>query len=442
MRLRRSSLALIAALVLALVGAACGNGDSPSAQLVAEDDALEPDSQSTAAEDSTADVEPTPEPTVEKESEPDAELVAAITAEIDEWMASATVTPPGVAVAVLTGDGADIRIARGVSDISTVTALETDDYFRFASVTKPLTSVVVLQLVEEGLIDLDEPVSTYLGDWMTGFTLEGVDYGGTITVRQTLNHTDGFAEFAFDLGFYAETSERLDVAYEPGDILDWARERGPLFEPGTAYGYNTVGPIAAGLVIEAVTGNQAHDELRARVFEPLGLDHIFLAPKEAPPQSVVHAYVAGPLREVIAALPGVEPYLDQAEIDDDYFDVLATPQEALTSAGWTGGGLEAQAGDVAAVFRAMFDGTMLSEEAQAEMLEPTPFENYGLGISVAEAAGLTAYSHGGGTPGFRSHAVYVPELDLAIAISTNLIQVDPDVPVLADSLVALIADQS
>ena len=103
-------------------------------------------------------------------------------------------------------DGTDaieaISLARGVRSLTTEAEVSTSDYFRWASITKPMTSIVVLQLVEEGLIDLDATVSTYLGEgWASGYELDGVDYGDAITIRQILNHTDGFAEFALDLGF-------------------------------------------------------------------------------------------------------------------------------------------------------------------------------------------------------------------------------------------------
>ena len=61
--------------------------------------------------------------------------------------------------------------------------------------------------------------------------------------------------------FLCTASTRLDTPFEPEEVIDWAIEQGPLYEPGTAYGYNTVGHIVAGLVIEEVTGNPAHIEL-------------------------------------------------------------------------------------------------------------------------------------------------------------------------------------
>ena len=126
---------------------------------------------------------------------------------------------------MLLPDGVEILVARGVADLVTEVPVTPDDYFRIGSISKTITSVALLQLVAEGLVTLDEPASTYVGDLLAGYTLNGIDYGNSVTVRQLLNHTDGFAEYAFDLGFYLQASERLDQVFEPREIIDWAISR-------------------------------------------------------------------------------------------------------------------------------------------------------------------------------------------------------------------------
>ena len=349
---------------------------------------------------------------------------------------------------MLLPDGTEVLVARGVADLVAETPITTGDYFRIGSISKTITSVVLLQLVAEGLITLDEPAATYVGDLLDGYTLDGIEYGDLVTVRQLLNHTDGFAEYAYDLGFYLQTSERLDQEYEPREIIEWAISKGPQYPPGTAYAYNTVGHVVVGLVIEAVTGQPAHQVFRERIFDPLDLNAIFLPPAEDPPQPVVHGYAATTLKAALDLIPATAAY-PSAKVDEVY-DISVIPQEALRSSGWTGGGFEAQASDVAHIFRAMFDGSLLDENTLAKFLTTSEFSNYALGISVGEAdvntastavelsKGAVSYSHGGGVPGFRSHAAYYPELDVALAISTNVLPAEPDVGVLADAIIAAI----
>ena len=428
--MRRMLALLIAITVFAAACSASTTTSSSTSAAVedpppAEDVAAEPDP--TAAPEPTTAPEPTavPEPTVD----PAETLMAEIAAAVDEWRAEANV--PGVSLAIIPpGGGEPILVASGVRDLATNDPVSTDDYFRIGSITKPVTSALILQLVEEGLVDLDAPISTYLDNWAPGY-----EYEDTVTVRQALNHTDGFIEYAFDPGFYALTIPRGDVPLEPQEILDFAASRGPLYEPGTEYVYNTTGYLAAGLVLEEVTGNAAVDEYRQRFLDPLGLEHFFLAPSEFPPVSVVHGYARA---ELAAAFVALGAATEEDAIDsggEDFYDVLAGPQAVLQSAGWTGGGVEAQLLDVAVLFRAFFAEGLLSDESIAEMSTTVLDVDYGLGLDVkVDDEGRTVFSHGGGVPGFRSHARHYPEFDLTIAFSANLIPLEVSVSTLAGRL--------
>jgi len=336
---------------------------------------------------------------------------------------------PGVAVTVVGPDGLEVTEVAGLANLAGDEAVTAVDHWRFGSITKPMTSAVILDLAEDGLVDLDAPVATYLGEgWAEGFEYEGVDYGDTLTVSQMLNHTAGFAEFAFDPGFYLLMSDRLDQPLDPQEIVDWAVERGPQYEPGTDYLYNTVGHVVAGLIIEEVTGRPAGEVLAEVVFAPAGANDAYLPPTSSPADGVVRGYAAGPLADAIASLPALAALESEARVGD-LIDISVAPQEVLTTAGWTGGGIEAQSDDIARIMRAMFDGTILGEEAIAAFGTTVPGENYGLGITVGEIDGYTVYSHGGGVPGFRSDALYIPELDIAVAASTNVVPLEPDVDI-------------
>ena len=367
-----------------------------------------------------------------------AELEQSIQAALGDWIAANGA--PGSSLAVLLPDGSEVLVASGVRDLRADGAASTEDYWRIASISKPITSAVVLRLVEQGLVDVDATVATYLGDeWATGYTLGGVDYAPLITIRQILDHTDGFREYAFDPGFYLMVSNRLDVPMDPQEVVDWAFSVGPQYVPGTEYSYNTVGHIVAGLVIEAVTGKTAHEAMRELIFDPAGVTELYLTPGEWPPTYVPAMYVQGELAGLISLLPGLAPYLDAAEVGD-FLDLSVGPQEVLTSAPWTGGGIEAQMGDLARFFKAMFDGTVLQEETVELFSETALDTSYALGIQLSERVGYRTFEHGGGVPGFRSHARYFPDLDVSIALSTNLIPVDPDVGQLADTVTQLVLD--
>jgi len=385
----------------------------------------------------TAVPEPTevPAPT---EEEIHTQITSQVQAAVDSWREGNGA--PGVSAALIIPGYAPVAVASGVSDLTTNEPVTTDDYFRIASITKTMTATLILQLAEEGLIELDEPVTTYLGDWLGDHPSED-----QITVRQLMDHTNGLIEYAFDPGFYFEAALRQDQPFEPEEILEFLGRQDPLFSPGSDYQYETGGFVAAGLLIEALTGNSAAEEMRSRIFEPSGASEIYLTPEEFPPTSVVHAYARAELYNALTLLPGVRDDLGlTVNNDDPVIDVLTGEQAVLQSAGWTGGGNEAQLLEVARIFGSIFNGTLLKPESVERMISPElATSNYGLGIDVGtgEANGqqFSVYSHGGGVPGFRSQAGYLPDHDVSYAFSSSLIPL-PDglgVALLRDELASI-----
>lgn len=432
--LRRThrNLSMIAAITVAAVATACG-GDSSS-----------PTTSSPPPSSTTTTVATTVVTTTTTTTSPPTTTTLApavvLEGELREILANwqAQNGAPGAAMTVLLPDGSEVTVENGVRNLETQEPIAPGEYWRIASVTKPMVSAVVLRLVERGLIDLEAPVATYLGDdWATGYILDGVDYGPLLTVAQILNHTDGFAEYAFDPGFFFLMSSRLDVPLDPTDVVDWAVQRGPQYVPGEEYSYNTVGHVVAGLIIEAVTGRPAEQVLRDELFDLVGADDAYLTPREFPPASVPSAYVQGDFVLAFELLPGLAEYRETAKVGE-FYEVTAVPQEVITSAPFTGGGVEAQTDDVARVFRGLFDGTILSSASIDEFTTTVLDTNYGLGISVNTVVGTTVYSHGGGTLGFRSHAFYAPEFNITMAMSSTLIPVEPDVGTLADEVLAAV----
>jgi D-alanyl-D-alanine carboxypeptidase len=340
--------------------------------------------------------------------------------------------------------------AFGVTNLTDPSALSTDSNLRIASVTKTVTSAVMLQLVDEGLVDLDEPVSAYLPEWSAAAQDAGA---ADVTVRQLLQHTSGFSDYAVDPVFYLKVLSRLDVAIEPEEIVEFSLDQGLLFEPGTDYNYSTSNYVIAGLIIEAVTGNPAHVEFGTRVFEPLGLETLYLTPGEFPPDPVVNGYMdlrdeaadgdgAG-LAQLLGAATAVLPEESVLEMaDGTWIDFGALPQELLTSVSWTGGGLEGQVADVAMLIPGFFNSGMLSEQSLEELTTPSEHHNRSVGLEIDEVSGYTIYTHGGIVPGFRSGVAYVPELDLSMAVLANSMPLASDVYDLFDAVAKLVADSA
>ena len=90
--------------------------------------------------------------------------------------------------------------------------------------------------------------------------------------------------------------------------------------------------------------------------------------------------------------------------------------------------------------RGLFAGDLISDDSLAEMTASGVNPGYGLGLGIGEFDGLLVYSHGGGTPAFRTRALYFPELDLSIAVNANVLPPDPDAQELVDALIPIVVE--
>ena len=429
-------------LALALLAGACGNDDGgtaapaptavPTAEATPAASIPEPTPEATALATEAPAPEATPAP--EPETHPSGLDTAAIEAAVAEYMDAAGI--PGLVLAVALGDEDPWTFGWGVSDLATEEPMTPNSYVRIGSVTKPVTTVAVLSMVDEGLVDLDTPVTAYLGDdWYGTY-----EHGPHITLRHLMGHTAGFVEYAFDAGFFVLGSARLNVPITPEEVVRFTIMYGPVAEFETEYHYSTAGHVIAGMIIEAVTGNPAHVEIRSRVLAPLGLENTYLPPGELPPEPVANSYNGGLLYTAFTSLTNPPDESLHVFKGNDYLATNSYPQEFLQTAGWTGGGIEALIGDVPRMLRGLFAGGLISDESLAEMTAPGVNPGYGLGVGIEDIDGRLAYSHGGGTPAFRTRALYLPEMDLSLAVNANVLPPDPEAQVLVDALLPIVME--
>lgn len=169
---------------------------------------------------------------------------------------------PGVAVGVLYQGHEHLR-GFGVTNRDYPLPVDENTLFRIGSITKTVTATTVMHLVEQGLLDLDVPVRTYL----PGLQLDDASVAARVTLRQLLNHSAGFlGEYYPDTGRGADAIRR----YVGGMVA--VPQLTPL---GQVWAYNNAAIVLAGLVIEAVAGQSYEAVVRDLVLDPLGLDHTF-----------------------------------------------------------------------------------------------------------------------------------------------------------------------
>ncbi|CEM38519.1 unnamed protein product [Vitrella brassicaformis CCMP3155] len=299
-----------------------------------------------------------------------------------------------------------------------------DMQFEIASIGKMFTAVVMMQLVDEGKVSLDDPITEYLvlgnisevgvvGDDPSvgeggGFVIPeslhrigNTTYTANITVRMTLDHRSGVQNY-WDLDTFLGDYEREADRYWLGaETLIYPAEVEAHFPPGTPgrYEYTDTAFMLAGLIIEKVEGKPLSQSYSERIFGPVGMNNTYSQYREDNPN---------PDGEV--ARYAIEGGLG-------LIDMRATPRN---TAEWAGGAMASDASDLCAFLKALFSGRLMSPESLEAMtnFEPTDEEgvSYGLGINkrVYGAGSIIGHSGYG-----RSFAYGIPEYGLVMAGTLN-----------------------
>ncbi|MER6038328.1 serine hydrolase domain-containing protein [Streptomyces sp. NPDC001835] len=186
--------------------------------------------------------------------------------------------------------GEQIVVAHGTGNVATGAPMRADTGFLFGSVTKVLTTTLVMRQVDRGLLDLDTPVVQYLPE----FALTAPGAANKILVRHLISHTNGI-----DADLFFPDARGRDALKLYLDRL--ARNCGVLFEPGEQLSYSNGGMIVAGRLLEVVTGIPFPDLLERDVYAPVGMNNSCTSAEEAILRSTAVGHFLDP--ETMAAKP-------------------------------------------------------------------------------------------------------------------------------------------
>ena len=304
---------------------------------------------------------------------------------------------PGVAVGVVAGDD-DHVACHGVTSIEDPLAIDSGTLFQIGSTGKTYTGTAIMRLVEQGAVDLDAPVRTYVPE----LTLKDERVARDVTVLQLLNHTAGWDGDLFeDMGEGDDALERYVARMATIEQVT------PL---GATVSYNNASLGLAGLLIQRVTGTTYEQAVHDLVLEPLGLTKSMFAPK----QIMTYRVSQGHRRLPDGTIELTRPW-DMGR--------FAAPM----------GGLASSVTDQLAWARFhMGDGTatgrsrILRAETLKRMQEPTvecPGNALGNAIGIdwllRDEQGLRIVSHGGDTMGQHSIFDMVPAHGFAVTSLTN-----------------------
>ena len=293
--------------------------------------------------------------------------------------------------------------AAGILNINTGVTATTDSIFQIGSITKVMTTCLVMQLVDEGRVELDAPVRQYLHD----FQVADQTATNTITVRQLLNHTSGMAG-----DFHSQ--DECHSGHLIARFVDRCNLLPQVNPPGAMYSYSNTAFVIAGRLVEVVRGISWYQAMKDYIYTPLGMNRAIADPKE-----IIR------FRTAMGHLQGKRGW--------------KLPEQAWLTLGMAPCGSAAMmsASDLILFARAHMNrgrnaqGEMwLSEDAVAAMQSPqaalpeiTPFVagHIGLGWKLREfrEESVKAYGHNGLTNGFYAALQVFPEQQAAYAILLN-----------------------
>jgi CubicO group peptidase (beta-lactamase class C family) len=296
---------------------------------------------------------------------------------------------PGVVLGIL--DKGVVKAAGfGMTNRDHPLEVTDETLFQIGSITKTFTGTLVMRLVEEGEIDLDATVRTYLPD----FKVADEEASKSATIQHLLTHTSGwFGDFFFDTGLGKESLVNYTAAM--ADLEQLA----PI---GRVWSYNNAGFSLLGRVIEEVAGTSYQEALAEKVLLPLGLENTFFDPGDL----ITYRFAVGHIQgEVARPWPLPRSAYPAGGITCSIHDLLTYAQFHL--------------GDG----RTIEGEQLLKKETLLEMQTPQATvwdkEQWGLSWAVNDTYETRLVSHGGGTNGQVSQLILVPEKNFAIAVFTN-----------------------
>ncbi|NOQ26458.1 MAG: serine hydrolase [Bacteroidales bacterium] len=229
--------------------------------------------------------------------------------------------------------------------------------FHGASITKFNIAILMMLLVEDDLIDLDQSWNDYVS--------LNVDFDTSITVRQLLNHTSGIADYLEVPTSEADITSDFNHFYNPQYILENIVSGVPNFSAGTDFKYSNSNYVLVGLIIEAITGNPVHTELRNRIWNPLGMSHTYFGAYETYTE------------------PTSGVWWDFGSGLTDYSDM---PKTSMLSYAYGAGNIISCPTDLGLLLNALLSSQLLNTQSLNEMLTFVPESynswtaGYGLGI--------------------------------------------------------------
>jgi D-alanyl-D-alanine carboxypeptidase len=286
-------------------------------------------------------------------------------------------------IAIRVNGKSEYNRSTGYAHIASARKADPNTLYRIGSISKSFTSVLVLQLVGEGLISLEDTIERFFPEIPTA---------SKITVAHLLLHQSGLYNFTSDRAYETYMSE----PQSRNDLLARFKSYPSAFEPGTSADYSNTNYVLLTFLIEDLTGRSYDEVLQDGICKPCGLKNTYMGqgkPKDA--------------REATSY-----------DWKNEWRPASVTDMSIPLGAG----AIVSTASEIAKFYECLFESDILSESLRERMT--TPDKGFGMGIFPLYFDNKVSYGHSGGIDGFQSVASYFPKEKIAVAYLSNAVQMD------------------
>jgi CubicO group peptidase (beta-lactamase class C family) len=277
--------------------------------------------------------------------------------------------------------------AFGMANLEYNIPMQVDNIFRIGSITKQFTAVAILQLMEQGKLNLQDSINKFIPDYPT--------QGHKITIEHLLTHTSGIQSYTGMKDF--EKKMTLDLT--PTELIDYFKKEPMEFAPGTKWNYNNSGYFLLGYIIEKVSGKTYPQYIEENFFKPIGMTHSLFGSDSKIVKNRAGAYEKDSTGFVNA------PYLNMNQ-----------PYSA--------GSIQSTVEDLFKWHQAVHAYKLVKKESLDKAFTKYKLTDgketeYGYGWGLGDIQGSPTIGHGGGIPGFLTQSIYLPKEDVLVAVFSN-----------------------
>lgn len=293
---------------------------------------------------------------------------------------------PGAIIGIWQDGATPYVRAFGVRDTATGEPMATDLYMRIGSVTKTFVTTAILQLVDQGKVGLDDPISRYV---------PGVPNGDAVSIRHLAAMRSGLFDYS-DVT-QAAMPDNQERRYTPQDLLEIIVQHPPDFPADTKFDYNNSNTVLLGLVVEKVSGQPLDRYIDEHTVQAEHLQHTLFPADAILPSPHAHGYTKMPDGKI------------------------ADGTDWNPSWGWAAGQMVSTVDDLHIWARDLATGKLLTPAAQRERekFQPAPSEGdgalYGLGVEYQ----FGWIGHNGNITGYQTYAYYLPSEKTTMVVMVN-----------------------